>query len=725
MALWASEKVMNRTWIILLFLLSISHPAFGQRILYVDPAGSNIDGTTWTRAFKHLRDALAIAKPGDEIRVAKGIYRPDQGRDATIGDRNASFRLVNGVVIKGGYGGIEHQLNPDTRNIALYASILSGDLGDNDMLEVINNTDDNSYHVILGSNLDSKTILDGFTIIGGDAFATTISNRGGGMYNFASSPIISHCIFIGNFAEDAGGGMLNDSNSNPILINCTFSGNWAANSGGGIHNSPDSKPRIINCIFWNNTTNTTSNNISSQISGGNPIIRYSCLQGWTNGLDGGNIGDDPLFADPLRGDFHLRSQSGRFMVFKGIPGPAEELCVLDERTSPCIDAGDPRTDFSAEPAPNGRRINMGAYGGTSQASASFWKVPSDENRDLVVDVRDLKLIISHWLEVLPWTIFQKYSSPPTISPAIYHVDIINGSSVGDGLTRETAFNTIQRGIDAAQDNDTVLVWPGIYDLDYQLNFYGKAITVRSASDAAVLRAAYGYGIGVEFSSGEESNSILANFVITDFDIGIYVINSGVKSSSPTITNVTVVDNTYGLYVDFSDPQSTPNVSNCIFWGNRQSDISCLENQCLVSYSCIEDGYKGQGNISLDPLFANPADIDYHLLSRQGRFWPNDGHPEYLRRLWISDKIDSPCIDAGDPKINPRNELVTGGGRINMGAYGNTPFASRSRWLLIGDINKNGRIDLTDYAAVTENWLKIAPWLHEVEGAGYYTLQLNK
>jgi hypothetical protein len=716
---------MNRIRTILLFLLSISIPAFGQRILYVDLAGSNLDGTSWARAFIHLQDSLAIAQSGDEIRVAKGVYKPDRGRDATIGDRNASFRLVNGVVIKGGYGGIEHHLNPDIRNISLYASILSGDLGSNDMLELTNNTDDNSYHVVVSNNVDSKTILDGFTIIGGDAFASTISNRGGGMYNFGGSPIISHCIFAGNFAEDAGGGMLNDANSNPILINCTFSGNWAANSGGGMQNSPDSGPRIINCIFWGNTTNSMVTNVSSQISGGHPIIAHSCLQGWKNDQGMVNIGNDPLFADPLRGDFHLRSQSGRFVVFKGGLGPVEELRVLDEQTSPCIDAGDPRTDFSVEPAPNGRRINMGAYGGTSQASASLWKMPSDENRDLVVDVGDLKLTIAHWLEVLPWALTYERSIPPMTSRTIYHVDIINGSAFGDGLTRETAFNTIQRGIDAAQDKDTVLVWPGVYDLDYQLNFYGKAITVRSASDAAVLRAAYGYGIGVEFSSGEDSNSVLANFVITDFDIGIYVINSGVKSSSPTTTNVTVVNNDYGLYVDYSDPQSTPNISNCIFWGNSQSDISCLENQCLVSYSCIEDGYKGQGNISQDPLFANPADIDYHLLSRQGRFLPNDNHPSYLQKLWVLDDRNSPCIDGGDPKINPRGELITGGGRINMGAYGNTPFASRSQWLLKGDVDKNGRIDLTDYAAVTENWLKVAPWLNELEGAGYYTPQFKK
>ena len=714
---------MNRTWVIFVFLLIISIPVFGQRTLYVDLAGSNIDGTSWAKAFKHLQDALVIAQPGDEIRVAKGVYKPDQGKDVIAGDRNASFRLVNGVVIKGGYGGLAQQLNPDARNIDLYASILSGDLGDNDIVEVSVNTDDNSYHVILGKNLDSTTVLDGFIIVGGDAGVSTLSTCGGGMLNVTSSPTISHCIFINNFAEEAGGGMLNDSQSNPILINCTFSGNWAFNSGGGMQNSPDSSPRIINCIFWNNTTNRTGNDVSSQISGGNPIIMYSCLQGWTDSEGKGNIGDNPLFVDPLRRDFHLRSQSGRHMVFENDFSPATELWVLDKQTSPCIDAGDPRIYYGAEPVPNGRRINMGVYGGTPQASMSLWEMSSDGNRDLVVDLRDLKPITRNWLDALPWAAAGKH--PPSLTPrTTYHVDIVHGSSAGDGLSRQTAFDTIQRGIFAAQDNDTVLVWPGVYDLDYQLDFFGKAITVKSASDAAVLRAAYGYGIGVEFSSGEDSNSVLANFVITGFDIGIYVIKSGGKSGSPTITNVTIVNNSYGIYVDYSDPQSTPNISNCIFWGNSQSDISCSENQCIVSYSCIEDSYKGQGNISLEPFFANPADGDYHLLSKQGRFLPHYSSIDSLQELWVLDKRTSPCIDAGDPNMNPSRELITGGGRVNMGAYGNTPYASRSRWLLKGDINNDGWVDLADFAVFAANWLKVAPWLYEPEGANYYTLQFN-
>lgn len=74
----------------------------------------------------------------------------------------------------------------------------------------------------------------------------------------------------------------------------------------------------------------------------------------------GDISADPLFADP-HGDFHLKSEAGRWDGSRW---------VEDDVTSPCIDAGDPKDDFSKEPEPNGGRINMGAYGNTVEASKS-------------------------------------------------------------------------------------------------------------------------------------------------------------------------------------------------------------------------------------------------------------------------------------------------------------------------------------------------------------------
>ena len=66
-----------------------------------------------------------------------------------------------------------------------------------------------------------------------------------------------------------------------------------------------------------------------------------------------------------------------------------------------------------------------------------------------------------------------------------------------------------KAINTSQNGDTVLVWPGVYV--GPINFYGKAITLTSATDAAVLTAPGDYA--VSFYSGEGPVSVLKNFVI--------------------------------------------------------------------------------------------------------------------------------------------------------------------------------------------------------------------
>jgi hypothetical protein len=90
-------------------------------------------------------------------------------------------------------------------------------------------------------------------------------------------------------------------------------------------------------------------------------VTYSDIQGFAT--NDGNIDADPLFADPVTGDYHLKSQAGRW-------DPASQMWVQDQVNSPCIDGGDPNSTVGLEPEPNGSVINMGAYGGTDQASKS-------------------------------------------------------------------------------------------------------------------------------------------------------------------------------------------------------------------------------------------------------------------------------------------------------------------------------------------------------------------
>ncbi len=225
--------------------------------IYVDDdANGSNDGSNWADAYCCLRDALAVAKGGYEIRVAQGTYKPDQQVVQTShgtqvrssGDRTETFQLINGVVIKGGYAGLGEP-EPNARDVDVYQTVLSGDLNGDDDLSFANDAE-NSYHVVTGSGTNETAILDGVTITKGNANSSSPDDKGGGMQNYEGSPTVTNCKFSENSAT-TGGGMSNSSNSSPTVIDCTFSNNVAANNGGGMRNN-SSSPTIINCKFIEN-----------------------------------------------------------------------------------------------------------------------------------------------------------------------------------------------------------------------------------------------------------------------------------------------------------------------------------------------------------------------------------------------------------------------------------------------------------------------------------------
>ena len=481
---------------------------------------------------------------------------------------------------------------------------------------------------------------------------------------------------------------------------------------------------------------------------------------------------------------------------------------------------------------------------------------------------------------------------------VYHVDAVNGNDNNDGLTRRTAFATIQKGADSARNGFKVLVYPGVYQ--EEVDFKGKAITVQGVATRDGIPIIENPGdFAVSFYNGEGPRAILKNFVIEKSFMAIFI-----AGSSPTIKNLTVLDNKYGVeaYVG-----SEPDISNCIFWENTDSDlfgcearysfvqqdiepnalrglvacwsfdensrnivpdksgnghngtiygatwtqgiagtglcfdglndyvdvpddgglsltdavtvsawiwldpdwlpgghggagaIVCKHNDVegrgyalrvlkdrrlrallqglnfdsqsklnlgqwthvaftldpsngmvslyingnkegrgaivgsLTSSGCElrigdQSCYPGgtgteafygvidealiyntaltsreiqqlsRGGLPSNPLFADPNNGDYHLLSQRGRYWPR---PD----VWVLDKVTSSCIDGGDPYDDPSDEPMPNGGRIDMGAYGGTPFAGMSeiKWL-DGDINHDGIVNLIDLAMLAENWL---------------------
>jgi hypothetical protein len=136
------------------------------------------------------------------------------------------------------------------------------------------------------------------------------------------------------------------------------------------------------------------------------------------------------------------------------------------------------------------------------------------------------------------------------------------------------------------------------------------------------------------------------------------------NSSPTVINCTFTGNSAGTGEGggiYSSSGSTTTVTNCILWDNTPDQAVNFQSDLTITYSCVQGGFTGDGNIDVDPLLTP------------------DGHL----------KTGSPCIDAGDNTaipadvtdldgddnttepvpydIDAEDRIMPGGGTVDMGA----------------------------------------------------------
>jgi hypothetical protein len=263
------------------------------------------------------RDATFILRPGVEIR---GGY--DAAGGGTDGERDGRFYTYTEYLSNPAY--LPGTLKPA---YAACAAILTGDFNGDDEVTGSGSTlnfsgnSENAHHVVLGVNIpdDGTTILDGFTVRGGNADGASFlsvggesleRSDGGGIYNESSSPVLANLTVFGNSVTGGGGGIGNSHNSFPVLSNAAITRN-SAGGGGGIQNFSYSSPVITNVVLSGNNgpaggglgnnnhcspvlTNVTSTENNADAGGGiynsgwcYPVLTKMTISGNTTYVGGG------------------------------------------------------------------------------------------------------------------------------------------------------------------------------------------------------------------------------------------------------------------------------------------------------------------------------------------------------------------------------------------------------------------------------------------------------
>ena len=210
--------------------------------------------------------------------------------------------------------------------------------------------------------------------------------------------------------------------------------------------------------------------------------------------------------------------------------------------------------------------------------------------------------------------------------------------------------------------------------------YGGGIMLTDGSEAVIINNRIvdnsadvgGAGMYIALGGGKIVNNIIAHN-------SSGILGGGIMNwwGYPSIINNTIVQNRpSGLHLEMTplypwDPDYGRPVLNNIIWQNELCmPEEVYEEEYDIRFNDIQGGWKGDGNIDVDPLFADPENRDYHLKSQAGRWDP-------VSKSWIVDKTTSPCINAGDPYSPIGDEPTSNGNRVNMGAFGGTQEASKS------------------------------------------------
>jgi parallel beta-helix repeat protein len=332
----------------------------------------------------------------------------------------------------------------------------------------------------------------------------------------------------------------------------------------------------------------------------------------------------------------------------------------------------------------------------------------------------------------------------------------------ENLTKGTRYDYIHHAIKDADQGDEIVMHTGTYR--ETLDFGGKNLTVRSQdpNDPEVVAATIieGDNQTVVFSTGEGPACVLAGLTLTSASTGIYC-----SGASPTITNCVIIQNE-GTGIALRN-QSNPTIINCLIAANTGYGIdmtplrgrtvqynyatidhcTIVENtqqgifesiptiansivffnglgaalpqiECYlatVTYSDVQGGSPGTGNIDADPCFVAPG--DYHL--RWSSPCINAGDPNYTVEPPHADMDGEPRLmagrtDIGCDEVGDKQADLTHDGKIDsrdLQVFTRAWLCCTGDryWNILCDLQQDGCIDLIDWTALAGDWLWHADW----------------
>lgn len=725
--------------VLLVLLLVGGSLAIGDTI-YVRVGGTG-DGSSWVAAYGDLQTAIDDSGPNDEIWVAEGKYTPGTERWDT-------FMMKEGVGLYGGFPAIGDP-GWDKRDPNTYKTILSGDLLSNDdpctLVEDLL-TDpcraDNSMHIMDCSNTDTNSIVGGFTFTGGNANGSKPDNRGGGIYNYGGGVRIKNCVFARNTASDLGGGVLINSMAGSTftncifednysdrcggaiyngdwvwvyseisLTNCTFKNNSASENGGALDNSGYTASTIVNCIFLENKAGERGGAISSWIDSD---LRFTdCVFSANNAVEGGgavaNYSTDPSISNCT---FLGNSADKGGGIYSESSDPNISNCHFSNNKA-SLEGGGIYNFESRSTILNCTFNGNSVYGpnsgeGFGGGMNNYGSSPTVTNCTFI-DNSVEGFFVSRGGGM------NNNLSDLILTDCTFSNNSANGlyDASGGGMNNDGSYSVVNNCTFSGNSVDGFLIGYGggmanlIYSVVTNCILSGNSATVSS-------------GMGNSFGGGMAHffNSVVTNCILSGNSAAV---GGGMcHLHNSVVSNCTISGNLADIEGGGMHTLEDTEMSHCILWGNAAPNEPQIYSRLTLSYSDIQGGYPGIGNIDTDPCFANPgywdpngtpADAnddffvtgDYHLKSQAGRYDPTT-------QSWVCDEETSPCIDAGDPLSPVGPEPFPNGGIVNMGAYGATTEASKSYFgkppceiIVAGDVNGDCLVNFFDFRLMALHW----------------------